>query len=348
MKTVVAALTLAFAIQARPICAQSSASTTSETSKPSLTTEAALSTGVSTEAHISAAAAQLRAFGDVTAGIRFFTEAAWATRSDDDSDVFGAAYPYTNRFQVIEAYGERLFQPRHAVVGVRAGRYRTPFGISNASDHAYTGFLRAPLIRYDEYFALSNNFLEHGAAVVAGVPRLTVEASVGRPADVGSAIRRPGLDTVVRVQTFAGPLIAGVSRIQTSPYLPESVAPGKSVFTGVDVRWMHEGVQLRGEWITGRPFDGATTHGWYADALVHRVGMGPVTAVGRIERLAYNAHDDLDVFTRQTIGARLRIFDALSVQLNVLHQTGELSEEHGAAAMDVGITYSLRHAFHQD
>jgi len=149
-------------------------------------------------------------------------------------------------------------------------------------------------------------------------------------------------------QFVVGPLIAGVSRIQTSPYLSESFAPGKSVFTGVDVRWMHEGVQLRGEWITGRPFDGATTHGWYADALVHRVGMGPVTAVGRIERLAYNAHDDLDVFTRQTIGARLRIFDALSVQLNVLHQTGELSEEHGAAAMDVGITYSLRHAFHQD
>jgi hypothetical protein len=76
--------------------------------------------------------------------------------------------------------------------------------------------------------------------------------------------------------------------------------------------------------------------------------MGPVTAVARIERLAYNANDHLDVFTRQTIGARLRIFDALSVQLNVLHQTGELSEEYGAAALDVGITYSLRHAFHLD
>ena len=225
----------------------------------SLTAEAAVSTGVSTEEKISAAAVQLRAFGDVKAGIRFFTEAAWATRSDDDSDAFGAAYPYAKRVQVIEAYGERLFRPKNAVLSVRAGRYRTPFGISNGSDHGYTGFLRAPLIRYDGYFALSNNFLEHGADLVAGVPRLTVEASVGRPADVGSAVRRSGVDTVIRIQSFVGPFIAGVSHIQTSPYLPASFAPGKSVFTGIDVRWMHDGVQLRGEWITGRPFDGTTT-----------------------------------------------------------------------------------------
>jgi hypothetical protein len=349
MKTTIAAITLALAVQASPLWAQSTTSTTSETSKASLTTEAAVSTGVSTEENISAAAVQLRAFGDVRGGVRFFTEGAWAARSDVDSDAFGAAYPYTNRFQVIEAYGERLFQPRHAVVGVRGGRYRTPFGISSGSDHGYTGFLRAPLIRYDGYFALSNNFLEHGGAVFAGVPRLTVEASVGRPADVGSAIRRPGVDTVIRVQSFVGPLIAGVSRIRTSPYLPELFAHGKSVFTGIDVRWMYEGVQLRGEWITGRPFDGTTTRGWYADAMVHRASMGPVTAVARIERLDYDTDPPFALHARrQTIGARIRVLDALSVQLNVMHQTGELSEEYGAAAFDVGVTYSLRHAFHHD
>jgi acetyl-CoA acyltransferase len=41
--------------------------------------------------------------------------------------------------------------------------------------------------------------------------------------------------------------------------VPATFAFGKNVFTGVDVRWMHKGVQLRGEWITGRPFDGTTT-----------------------------------------------------------------------------------------
>src|SRR5207248_2068319 len=134
------------------------------------------------------------------------------------------------------------------------------------------------LIRYDGYFALSNNFLEHGAEVVVGVPRLTAAVSVGRPADVGSAVRRPAVDSVIRFQSFAGPFIAGVSYIRTSPYMPKSFAFGQSVFTGIDLRWMHNGVQFRGEWITGRPFDGTTTKGWYADAIVHRAAMGPVTA----------------------------------------------------------------------
>ena len=123
--TIVAAIMFAWAIQAGAVCAQS------------LTTEAAATTGVSTEEHTSAAAVQFRGFGELKDGIRFFTEAAWAARSDEVSDVFGAAYPYSNRVQVIEAYGERLFRPRNAVVAVRAGRYRTPFGISNASDHSF-------------------------------------------------------------------------------------------------------------------------------------------------------------------------------------------------------------------
>ena len=116
MKTTIAAITLAFAIQASPLRAQSTTSTTATsitpgTSKASLTTEAAVSTGLSTAEKISATAVQLRAFGDVKGGVRFFAEGAWGTRSDDDSDTFGAAYPYTSRFQVIEAYGERLFRP---------------------------------------------------------------------------------------------------------------------------------------------------------------------------------------------------------------------------------------------
>ena len=312
-----------------------------------MTAEAAVSAGVSTE-EISAAAVQVRAFGDVKAGIRFFTETAWATRSSDHSDAFGAAYPYSNRLQVIEAYGERIFRPSNGLVGIRAGRYRTPFGISNGSDHGYTGFLRAPLIRYDGYFALSNNFLEHGVAVVAGVPRLTAEASVGHAADVGSAVRRPGIDTVVRVQGFVGAFVVGASHIRTSPYMPERFATGRSVFTGIDVRWMRDGVQLRGEWLSGRPFDGTSTTGWYADAIVHRVGMGPLTAVGRIERLDYNTTTAFALHAhRQTIGARIRIYNGLAAQFNLVHQNGGLSEQR-PTALDVAITYSVRHNFRPD
>ena len=221
-------------------------------------------------------------------------EAAWGARYFPDSrpksptDVFGAAYPYENRAQVIEAYGERTFRPGGGLVGVRAGRFRTPFGISTRSDHAYGGFMRAPMIRYDNYFALSNNFLEHGADVIVGAPQAYFEASVGRPSDVGEVQRRPGFDTVLRGQAYYRSAIVGVSHYRAMPYQPEYFAKGRAVFTGVDVRWMYNGIQLRGEFLSGRPFDGTTTTGGYVDLLVHRVGMGPVTAVARLERLDYD------------------------------------------------------------
>ena len=250
-----------------------------------VTVEAAQSAGYSTE-EIAAVATQLRAFGELTpARVRFNVDAAWGTRSAGGSDVFGTAYPYEGPLQIIEAYGERTFLPGRALFGVKAGRYRTPFGISSASDHAYLGFMRAPLIRYDDYFALSNTFLEHGVDLIAGTPHLSLEASVGVPGDVGESIRRPGLNTVLRGQTAFGAMIVGVSHITTQPYQNPRFAHGDTVFNGIDVRWMRDGVQARGEWIDGRPFDGTTTTGGYIDLIVHRPSMGPVTAVARVERL---------------------------------------------------------------
>ena len=95
--------------------------------------------------------------------------------------------------------------------------------------------------------------------------------------------------------------------------------------------------------MTSRPFAGTTSTGWYADALVHHVGMGPVTAVARIEQLDYDevgsTEDELQ--RRLTIGARIRILDGLSLNVNLLHRSGEL-EEHRPTALDVGITWSVR------
>ena len=169
-----------------------------------------------------------------------------------------------------------------------------------------------------------------------------VHGQVGVPADVGEASRRSNLDAIIRAQGSAGPFIVGVSHIRTSPYQPGAFVRGLAVFTGLDVRWMQGGVQLRGEWLTGQPFNGTTTTGWYADAIVHRVAMGPVTVVGRFERLDYDVRHPFDLHTRrQTIGARVRMVEGLSAELNVLHQSGQLA---GAAqrAVDVGVTYTMR------
>jgi hypothetical protein len=41
------------------------------------------------------------------------------------------------------------------------------------------------------------------------------------------------------------------------------------------------------------------------------------------------------------------MFDRLSAQINVVHQTGRLAE-YRATAVDVGLTYSVRHDVHRD
>ncbi len=310
-------------------------------------TEVDMTAGYSTE-HVSAGATQIRVFGEGPASVRFFGELAWGARYFPESrpksptDVFGAAYPYANRAQVIEAYGERTFTPGAGLVSVRAGRFRTPFGIYNRSDHAYAGFLRAPMIRYDNYYALSNNFLEHGADLVVGAPRAYVEASLSQPADVGEAHRRAGVDTVIRGQAYYRSAIVGVSYYRALPYQPEYFAKGHAAFTGVDVRWMQSGVQVRGEFITGRPFDGTTTTGGYVDLLVHRVAMGPVTAIARLERLDYDTTSPFFLFARRALaGARIRLPGGLTAQIAAGHQWRQ-QIQRDRTALDVALTYSLR------
>lgn len=304
-------------------------------------TELDVTIGHSTE-HVHAAASQVRIFGDAVAGWRYYLEATWADVWGPKSDVFTSAYPYDERIRPMEVYAENTFQPGPYLVGARVGRYRTPFGIYSRSDHAYNGFLRAPLIRYGGYWALSNNFLEGGASVIAGTPRLFAEASLGKPQDEDSQARRDGLDRVVRVQGSVGSLIIGASHIRTLPSEARWFAQGHTVFSGVDVRWMHDGVQLRGEWIDGHPFDRARSFGGYIDAIVHRPEMGPVTAVLRAEQLDYVAGRFSRNPRRYTAGARIRVSRMLVGQINLMRQPDDKGRA-GKSALDFALTFSARH-----
>jgi hypothetical protein len=301
--------------------------------------EIAFTTGASTD-RVAAVATQARVFAD-TDWLRVFGEVAWAGVSGPESDVFGSTYPYENRLTVMDAYAEKMFRRDRGIVGVRAGRFRTPFGIYQASDHAYAGFLRAPLIRYEGCWALSNMQLEHGVNFIGGVPWLQLEATFGTPSDAGDDPRRAGLDQVLRVQTYYGGLIVGASHIRTQPYQPAKYAHGRTVFTGFDVRWMRDGVQLKSEVLTGRAFDGVHTRGGYIDASVHRREMGPVTAVFRVEALDYEAGPRSHFAKRATAGARVRLADGLYAQVSGSHQAGALYEMP-PNAIDAAVTYTVR------
>ena len=291
--------------------------------------------------NVRALASQIRSFGEMPGGVRFFLEGAWADRNDDASDAFGAAYPYGGKVKVIEAYAERLFRPGRGLFGVRAGRYRTPFGIYSRGDYAYSGLLRAPLVRYEGYWALANTFLEHGVAVTAGVPQLTIETSVSAPADVGDSQRKSGVDSVTRLQAYYGPLTVGASHIRTNPYQPFAFSRGRAVFSGIDFRWTMAGIQVMGEWLDGRPFDGTTTTGWHVTTSVHRPMMGPVTAIARVEQLDYDTIPRFALHAkRQSAGARVRVIRSVAAQISVVREVRATTA--AVTAMDCAGTYSIR------
>ncbi|MCC7007406.1 MAG: hypothetical protein IT184_01175 [Acidobacteria bacterium] len=306
----------------------------------SLTRETDMTVGHSTD-EATAGGVQVRLFGAVGRGWRAQVEATWAATGVTGSDAFGTSFPYDDRLHVMETYVERTATARGLIFGVRGGRYRTPFGISGRSDHGYFGFARAPLIRYGGNWALSNTALEHGVSVLAGRASLTVEASFGTPGDPGDDPRPRTRDVVVRAQGVYRALVLGVSRLDSEAYREGPWVSGRMRFTGVDARWMRGGVMLRGEWITGQPFDGTSTRGGYVDVIVHRVGMGPVTAVARLDRLDYLADSRSSFLRRYTAGARLRVLRPLAVFVNVVHQPQALRTGRHTA-IDVGVTQTLR------
>lgn len=307
----------------------------------SVTTEVDVAGGASTE-NVRAGAVQARIFGATASDWRFFAEASWAGTRGHESDAFGAAYPYEGGPRLMEIYGERMFRPQGALLGVKAGRYRTPFGISARGDHGYSGFVRAPLIRYGRRFALSNTWLEEGVDVVAGTPRLYAEGSIGVPRDEGELLRRGGLDGAVRLQGYCRAFIVGVSRLQTGRDRElGAFAQGRAVFNGADARWSGRGVQVRGEWIAGRPFDGVTTTGGYVDFLLHVRALGAVTPIGRLEKLDYNAGRFSLHMRRATTGARVRLPGCLTGQVNVIHQPSGFSAGR-RTVLDAGLVCTVR------
>ncbi len=312
----------------------------SGTMAQSLTTEATVTTGVSTD-DVIVAATQVRAFGEYR-GWRFYSDTSFAVRGESKSDAFGAAYPYAPKASLLELKVEKTYVQGQRLLGIRMGRYRTPFGIHSGSDQGYVGFLRAPLIRNSYYWALSNNYLETGASILAGTTWLSAEASAGVANDQDELYRPGGVNTVVRVQGSGGPLIVGASYIRTRPSKNQRFASGFAKFTGVDFRLMKSGVQLRGEWINGKPFDVAKTRGGYADLIVHKVPMGPVTAVARIERIDYFAGRFSKFPRYYTLGARIRVTSALMAQVNYIKRSGTQSRDSRRASLDVGLSYTLR------
>ena len=302
------------------------------------TTELDVTAGYSTEG-IAALANQLRVFGETPGGLRYYLEGAGNVEGGPESDAFSGAYPYRSGLFALETYIEQPLHLGKYVSGVRLGRFRTPFGIYGRSDHAYSGFLRAPLIRYGQQFALSNFWIEAGGDVYFGTPHLQLEVSAGTPSDADEQ-RHAGPDRTIRLQGYTGPWILGASYLSSKPAGDRLFYTGRSEFYGIDGRWMRGGLQIRGEWIHGTPFFTGRTEGWYVDALLHRPWMGSTTAVVCFVVVSFVCLPFFFFCFWVLVGAKVQISRSLVGQINFVHQSD--LRPNSDNALDVGLTYTIR------
>ena len=71
--------------------------------------------------------------------------------------------------------------------------------------------------------------------------------------------------------------------------------------------------------------------------------MGPVTAVARVEWLSVEDEGEETDQGRQTFGARIRLLETLSLNVDVVHRSGEFNTEFRQTALDLGLTWTLRY-----
>ena len=192
--------------------------------------------------------------------------------------------------EIIDAYVEYLRPRGRGLRAVKAGRYRAPFGIWSAGDHALS---RLPAAAAHPLRWLLRAVERLSRARRGGDRRRAASVARGERRPPGRCRRwrcaAPASTRCCAPRSAHGPVIVGASYLDTMPDQPPRFAQGRAHFGGADLRVMHAGVLVRGEWIGGRPFDGIATRGGYLDLLVHRPGLGPVTLLGRAERLAYDA-----------------------------------------------------------
>ena len=123
-----------------------------------LTTEADLTVGRSSEG-INVGAAQLRLFESFPADWRFYLEGAGSAITDSESDAFGAAYPYSHRARLMEAYVEKLARQNGRLLGLRAGRAeRLDYDAGKRSEYLrrYTAGAR---VRVTSALSFQTNFI---------------------------------------------------------------------------------------------------------------------------------------------------------------------------------------------
>lgn len=194
---------------------------------------------------------------------------------------------------------------------VRFGRLRTEFGFSNWSELFYNGFNARPVVRIVQLIPgtrLSRN--DVGLEWTTGGPAL--QAQIGlldtkvRPHDVKFKRLRA---TTVRLQTEAGPIIAGADVLNDFDQ--------RDTIYGLDLRGTWPYLQVRAEGFAGAGSADAA-RGYYVDATYRLPSFERTQFVGRSETFQPKG----SAFQAYTLGVR-QVVGSVGLNLNYVQGEGK-------------------------
>ena len=215
---------------------------------------------------------QIRLFGtDQTATGASFSKRP-GPHDESGSDAFGAAYPY-DRDAAADGDVRRATVPARgaALVGSRRPLPRAVRHLRPERSRLQRLPARAAHPVRQRTGRSRTRFSKRGVDVLAGRPSLySRDEPRARRSETRGVRAAAGARHGDPRAGVLRSLIVGASYLHTQPSRTRPFVQGDMEFGGVDARWMRGGVQLRGEWIGGRPFDGVATRGGYVDARPRR------------------------------------------------------------------------------
>jgi hypothetical protein len=212
--------------------------------------------------------------------------------------------------ELYEAFGELGRGKRRG----RLGQYEIPFGNHNRTELYYTGLINQPLIRYYPSRDPSIGQSAEGIAYLGSMSSWQVEAALFGERESLESTVPPGGHGAIRVQHFGGSLILGASVL--SVRIPDQDAQyrGTGHFYGLDFRFSHPAMVLRGELVAGDVPDGSP-EGFYVDILYHPEWLGRVSFVGRTEAVQGQPRNG-STLRQQTIGFKWQLIRSTTLALN--------------------------------
>ncbi|MDO8586503.1 MAG: porin [Armatimonadota bacterium] len=176
---------------------------------------------------------------------------------------------------------EAYLDTKRKGLAVRAGKFRTPFGIHQPAEIDYFGFINRPIAKDAPAAGMSLSRASNGVRFSTGKPEMEIQLSIlDGTEEMNSAV---GRNVLFRAQRYAGHLITGFNA-----YQGHNADAQRFNVWGVDWRYSKPHLIVRGEALKGS-LGPDRLQGGYVDVFYHFATIPALTLFARMEALSENS-----------------------------------------------------------